>query len=531
MRASSRCSVHPSREAHLRCRSCGRWLCDGCAQHWRDRVWCSRTCRARWVVGRAVALFLGALRSPVHPALAIAVCAVAAGLLLSAVAVQASRLFEETRELAALEAAATMRAARPLSAELTMRDGAYDLDLTGLPRGAVMILGDGIDPRIVELDGKGRGSLRGVRLPDGVDALRLLPVDVRETLVLALPSPTATPTWPPRPSPSHTAAPEPTSTPTPSPPPSPPPSPTEPGTPIPATSRDVPSHSASSRHPSAEIRSTSKLTPTAAVRRRGGGPSPQLTPPVLHLIADAGNRIALTFDGGEAANGTGELLDLLDELHLRVTLFVTGEFIDRHPALVRRAVLAGHEVGNHTYSHSHLTTYAANHRHRLLDQVNREWLHDELRRTEEAFIRATGRPMAPLWRAPFGEENGDLRGWAMELGYLHVRWSSLGGKSLDSLDWVNDEHSSMYRDSQRIVTRLLGFPRLAGGIVLMHLSTERDLPPWRELPTLLDRLRERHLKVVTVEELLSASPTWRTWLERARDRHRAAYGDAAESLR
>ncbi len=495
-------------------------------------MWCSRTCRARWVVDRAIALLLGALRSPIHPALAIAVCAVAAGLLLSTVAVQASRLFEETRALAALEAAAAVRAARPLSAELTMRDGEYDLDLTGLPRGAVMVLGDGIEPRIVELDAEGRGRLRGVRLPEGVDALRLLPVDVGESLVLALPSPTATPTWTPRPSPSHTATagPPSTFTPPPSPPPSPSHSSTPTVTPIPTASPDVSSsHPASSPRPTVGRRSTSKLTPVAAVRRRGGRPSPRDTPPVLHLIADAGNRIALTFDGGEAANGTGELLDLLDELHLKVTLFVTGEFIDRHPALVRRAVLAGHEVGNHTYSHSHLTTYAANHRHRLLDQVNREWLQDELRRTEEAFIRATGRPMAPLWRAPYGEENATLRGWAMELGYLHVRWSSLGGKSLDSLDWVNDEHSSMYRDSQRIVTRLLGFPRLAGGIVLMHLSTERDLPPWRELPTLLDRLRGRHLQVVTVEELLSASPTWRTWLERARERHRAAYGDIAAS--
>ncbi len=90
--------------------------------------------------------------------------------------------------------------------------------------------------------------------------------------------------------------------------------------------------------------------------------------------------------------------------------------------------------------------------------------------------------MAPLWRAPYGEENSTLRGWALELGYLHVRWSSLEGASLDARDWVADEHSKLYQDSRKMMDRLLGFPHLEGGIVLMHLSTERSEPPWGELP-------------------------------------------------
>ncbi len=241
--------------------------------------------------------------------------------------------------------------------------------------------------------------------------------------------------------------------------------------------------------------------------------------PDLHLVNDAGPRIALTFDGGSSADGTTELLDILQDLHLHVTLFVTGDFITRYPGLLRRAVLDGHEVGNHTLSHPHLTTYNENRRQRLRPGVTRSWFQAQLRDAEELFYRATGRHMAPLWRAPFGEENRTLRAWAWELGYLHVRWSSLRGASLDSWDWVDDEHSSLYEDAERMKRRLLGFPHLEGGIILMHLSTHRREPPWRVLPALVDSLEQRGITPTNVTTLLEASKTWRPRLEAARKRH------------
>ncbi len=265
-------------------------------------------------------------------------------------------------------------------------------------------------------------------------------------------------------------------------------------------------------------------TPASTPSRAAVPPTPAVAaPPVLHLVIDAGPRIALTFDGGASSNGTTELLRLLRELHLKATLFLTGEFIEREPELLRQALLDGHEIGNHTFSHPHLTTYASNGRHQLLPGVSREFLHDQLRRTEEAFTRATGRRMAPLWRAPFGEENATLRGWAAELGYLHVRWSSLSGSSLDSWDWVNDEHSRLYEDPDKMIERLLAFPRLEGGIVLMHLASDRAVPPWKALPRLVTILRERAIEPVRVSDLLTASRTWRPQYLAASRRHRQVF--------
>jgi len=243
----------------------------------------------------------------------------------------------------------------------------------------------------------------------------------------------------------------------------------------------------------------------------------------LHLVTDAGPRIALTFDGGASANRTAELLDLLQSLGIHATLFLTGEFIERQPGLVRRAVLAGHEIGNHTYSHPHLTTYAETHTQKLIPGMTRERFIGELHKTEEVFRRATGRPMAPLWRAPFGEENATLRAWALEAGYLHVRWSYLKGKSLDTLDWVDNEHSSLYRNSREIVDRLLKFPHLEGGIVLMHLSTDRPEAPWDHLPDFIEALHRRKIQAVKVSTLLEGSRTWKKWFRKAQKKHRDLY--------
>ncbi|MEN8162593.1 MAG: polysaccharide deacetylase family protein [Acidobacteriota bacterium] len=237
-------------------------------------------------------------------------------------------------------------------------------------------------------------------------------------------------------------------------------------------------------------------------------------------MTDSGPSIAITFDGGASSNRTAELLDLLQTLEIKATLFLTGQFIEKHPALVRRAVLAGHEVGNHTFTHPHLTSWAQNRRHRTLPGITKAVLLAELERSERAFQKATGRPMAPFWRAPFGEENATLRAWALDAGYLHVRWSSLEGRSLDSLDWVEDEHSGLYRDSKRIMNTLLAFPRLEGGIVLMHLATDRHEAPWAHLPQFVEALRQRGIEPCKVTTLLRQSAIWKRWLKRAEERHR-----------
>lgn len=226
-------------------------------------------------------------------------------------------------------------------------------------------------------------------------------------------------------------------------------------------------------------------------------------------VSGTGPYFALTFDAHAASEGARELLALLRERRVRATLFVTGGFARTDPEILREAYHDGHEIGNHTDTHPHLTTWEENRRHDTRPGVTREVLHRELRRADEA-IRAALGGAAPsrFWRAPYGEHNAQIRAWAAELGLVHIDWTRGGALSLDALDWVENPRAKIFLTPEAMARRLLSFERvtgvpLAGGIVLMHLGTARATHPLLEaLPILLDETDVKGLKAVPVGELL-----------------------------
>ena len=222
--------------------------------------------------------------------------------------------------------------------------------------------------------------------------------------------------------------------------------------------------------------------------------------------------VAITFDGGSYSNAAGRILDVLARRNLMATFFLTGEFIKRYPQVTRRIAEAGHEVGNHMYSHLHLTTYEKNYRQETLPGITRELVQEELWRNERLFKEITGKEMVKLWRAPFGEQNETIRLWALQAGYRHVSWTydPKTRKSLDGLDWVSDRDSALYLSSEDIVEKILSFDTetdmgLAGGIVLLHLGTERNHDPfYPKLGELIDRLQEKGYRIGSVTQALEA---------------------------
>jgi len=218
--------------------------------------------------------------------------------------------------------------------------------------------------------------------------------------------------------------------------------------------------------------------------------------------------LALTIDAGASDRRAMEILDILRNRGIITTFFLTGAFIERYPETVKRIVADGHEVGNHTYSHPHLTTFNLNRKHHIADGVNRRMLQDELTRTKRLFEDLTGAKMTGWWRAPYGEHNERIRRWAEEVGFKHVDWTRTP-KNYDMLDWVADEDHRYYLDEEELYQRLTGIdngvPGAAnGGIILMHLGTERhkDFPD-RVLPKAIDELSSRGYEFVTVSRMFS----------------------------
>jgi len=93
-------------------------------------------------------------------------------------------------------------------------------------------------------------------------------------------------------------------------------------------------------------------------------------------------KVALTFDGGSAAGESGRILDVLEQRGVTATFFLTGVYIRNNPHLVRRIATAGHEVGNHTLTHPHLTTWNSTRRHDTLPGLDQTIIQGELDRTD-----------------------------------------------------------------------------------------------------------------------------------------------------
>ena len=231
----------------------------------------------------------------------------------------------------------------------------------------------------------------------------------------------------------------------------------------------------------------------------------------ISKVKAAGKKISITFDGGSNDSSAREILDVLKGKRVNTTFFLTASFIRSYPDIVRRMVAEGHEIGNHTFNHPHLTTYDINRIHMTLPEVNLDFIKRELDSTNKIFTKVTGKQMAPYWRAPYGEINKDILRWAAKAGYQHISWTvdRKTRESMDSLDWVADQSSTLYLSSKEIKDRLLAFAdgneRARGGIVLMHLGSERKVDMvHNRLEDIIDSFLAKGYEIVPISTLLKA---------------------------
>jgi peptidoglycan/xylan/chitin deacetylase (PgdA/CDA1 family) len=59
----------------------------------------------------------------------------------------------------------------------------------------------------------------------------------------------------------------------------------------------------------------------------------------------------LTFDDGPEPESTPQLLDILKKHNIKALFFCVGRKAEKYPDLINDIVNAGHQIGNHSYSH------------------------------------------------------------------------------------------------------------------------------------------------------------------------------------
>ncbi|MDH6569707.1 peptidoglycan/xylan/chitin deacetylase (PgdA/CDA1 family) [Streptomyces sp. SAI-117] len=149
--------------------------------------------------------------------------------------------------------------------------------------------------------------------------------------------------------------------------------------------------------------------------------------------------VGLTFDDGPGS-GTTALLGSLNQYGLRATMFNTGQNAAANPALVRAQVSAGMWVGNHSYTHPHLT------------QQSQATVDSEISRTQQAIANAGG-GTPRLFRPPYGETNATVKAVEARYGLTEIIWN------VDSQDWNNASTDAIVAAAGRLT---------AGQVILMH---------------------------------------------------------------
>lgn len=200
---------------------------------------------------------------------------------------------------------------------------------------------------------------------------------------------------------------------------------------------------------------------------------------VLTRVPTRERVVALTFDAGSDGGHTRALLEILEEEDVPATFFLTGTWIEQFPELARAVAEKGHDLGNHTATHPHLTALTD-------EEVLRE-----LESTDEAALRATGRSLTPYFRPPYGEYDRRVASAAARAGYRYVvMWT------VDSLDWRMVPAEELRR---RVVEGAV-----PGGIILMHVGSATNLPG--ALPDIIRDLRGRGYRFGTLGDLLALMP-------------------------
>ena len=121
--------------------------------------------------------------------------------------------------------------------------------------------------------------------------------------------------------------------------------------------------------------------------------------------------ISISFDASWGGDQTMRILDLLDEYNAKATFFLVGIWVDKYPELVKEIHDRGHEIGNHSSKHPHMT------------KISESRMRQELSDMAEKLEAITGEKPT-LFRPPYGDYNNTVVSVARSEGYevVQIRW-------------------------------------------------------------------------------------------------------------
>lgn len=197
--------------------------------------------------------------------------------------------------------------------------------------------------------------------------------------------------------------------------------------------------------------------------------------------------VAFTFDDGPGPY-TERVLALLNSQHVRRTFFINGKNVASYKSALAHEAKTRSAVGNHTWSHTLLTSLSAGEQKQ------------EILSSSRAIERVTDRP-ALLMRPPYGARDAATDRIVRRHGMLTILWD------IDSEDALGANYKKIARNVKRGLR--------PGSIILLHENRGQTLRALKY--TILPALKKSNVTPVTVPEMLAGNPPGEAQLKRGRD--------------
>ncbi|HZS26425.1 MAG TPA: glycosyltransferase [Candidatus Angelobacter sp.] len=208
--------------------------------------------------------------------------------------------------------------------------------------------------------------------------------------------------------------------------------------------------------------------------------------------------IAITFDDGPDPANTPKILDILKRENVHATFFLIGLETQKFPGLARRIYDEGHAVGNHTFTHPDISDVSQWYIKRV-----------ELQLTEKLFASIMGvKPQ--YFRPPYSiDQEPDIADQVRPLELVQGEGYITVGSKIDPNDWrkgatANAIVAAVMSQAESAATKgcQTRAPIYCGNIVLLHDGGGDRSATIQALPAVIEGLRARGFKIVSIEDLL-----------------------------
>jgi len=184
--------------------------------------------------------------------------------------------------------------------------------------------------------------------------------------------------------------------------------------------------------------------------------------------------IAITFDDGPNKTYTPIVLQLLGKYNAKATFFCIGKNVESNPEILKSAIEKGHQVANHTYSHSNSFGF-----------FNKKRFIEVIEKTDVLLESFTGKKNH-FFRPPFGVTTPTLAKAIKTTGHKVIGWNIR-------------PYDTVLKNKEKTLKHIIKKVS-PGSIILLHDTHDRI--PY-VLEHLLQYLQKHKYSCVTVTELVN----------------------------